>query len=348
MSDVHIRIEGRAGRITLARPKALNALTHGMVQQIDPALRAWADDPSVALVVIDAEGERAFCAGGDIAQIHATGSRGDFTPARTFWREEYRMNARLGAYPKPVVTLMQGFVMGGGVGLGCHASHRVVGDSTRMAMPECGIGLVPDVGGSLLLARAPLRLGRYLGLTGARMGPGCAVLAGFADHYLPEAAWPGLIARLVADGDAGAVAEMAAPPPDSPLGHDAPAIGWAFGAGTVPEIQARLDRCGGDWVASARKALDRGSPLSMAVTLAMLDRLDGMADLPGALVQEYRATHRLIEHGDLVEGVRALIIDKDNAPRWQHSGPGDVKPAEAAGIIAPLGAEELSFEEDRP
>ncbi|MBK5926672.1 enoyl-CoA hydratase/isomerase family protein, partial [Rhodobaculum claviforme] len=164
-ADVAIRTEGRAGRITLTRPRALNALGHGMVTRIDAALRAWASDPAVAVVILDAEGDRAFCAGGDIAEMHATGSRGDYGPARAFWRDEYRMNARLGAYPKPVVSLMQGFVMGGGVGLGCHVSHRVVGDSTRVAMPECGIGLVPDVGGSALLARAPLGLGRYLGLT---------------------------------------------------------------------------------------------------------------------------------------------------------------------------------------
>ncbi|MGY6409572.1 MAG: 3-hydroxyisobutyryl-CoA hydrolase [Alkalilacustris sp.] len=348
MIDVAIRIEGRAGRITLTRPKALNALTHGMVRAIDAALIAWAGDPAVAVVVIDAEGERAFCAGGDIAAIHATGSRGDYGPARAFWREEYRMNARLGAYGKPVVALMQGFVMGGGVGLGGHVSHRVVGAGTRVAMPECGIGLVPDVGGSALLARAPLGLGRYLGLTGARMGPGCAILAGFADHYLPEERWPALIARLVAEGDADAVAGMSGPPPESPLGAAAPAVGWAFGAGDVAAILDRLDRCEGDWVGPARKALERGSPLSMAVTLAMLERLGGGADLAGALAQEYRATHRLIAEGDLVEGIRALIIDKDNAPRWRHAGPGAVTPAEAAGIIAPLGDDELSFEEDRP
>ena len=141
---------------------------------------------------------------------------------------------------------------------------------------------------------------------------------------------------------------MAGPPPDTPLGHSAPAMGWAFGAGDVPGILARLEQCSGDWVAPARKALERGSPLSMAATLAMLDRLEGSADLRGALAQEYRATHRLIEQGDLIEGIRALIVDKDNSPRWRHAAPGAVTPAEAEAVIAPLGDEDLSFEEDRP
>lgn len=348
MSEAFIRVDGRAGRITLTRPKALNALSHAMVHSIDAALVDWADDPAVGVVVIDAEGERAFCAGGDIAEMHATGSRGDFTPARTFWREEYRMNARLGAYAKPVVSLMQGFVMGGGVGLGCHGSHRVVGDSTRMAMPECGIGLIPDVGGTRLLARAPAGLGRYLGLTGARMGPGCAIVAGFADHYVPEARWAELIAALAATGDVAAVAAAAAPAPESPLGRDAPAIGWAFGAPDPAAMVDRLGTCSGDWTAAAAKALGRGSPLSMAVTLAMLDRLGPGADLRAALAQEYRATYRLIEDGDFLEGVRALIVDKDQAPRWRHASGAPVPAADVSSMLAPLGAAELSFEEEAP
>ncbi|MBK5926203.1 enoyl-CoA hydratase/isomerase family protein, partial [Rhodobaculum claviforme] len=184
----------------------------------------------------------------------------------------------------------------------------------------------------------------YLGLTGARMGPGCAILAGFADHHIPEGAWPELIAALAADGDAGAVSDMAGPPPDSPLGRDAPAIGWAFGAADVAAITARLARCSGDWAAPAAKALGRGSPLSMAMTLAMLARPD--ADLRAALAQEYRATHRLIEGGDFVEGVRALIVDKDNTPRWRHPAPDAVPAAEVAGMLASLGADELDFKEE--
>ena len=159
MSDLSIRRDGRAGRITLTREKALNALSHEMALEIEKALLAWRDDPEVALVLIDAEGEKAFCAGGDIREMYETGRAGDFDYGRRFWRDEYRMNALLAEYPKPIVSFLHGFVMGGGVGVGCHVSTRVVGESARIAMPECGIGLVPDVGGSLLLARAPGRLG---------------------------------------------------------------------------------------------------------------------------------------------------------------------------------------------
>jgi enoyl-CoA hydratase/carnithine racemase len=199
--DIAIRKEGRAGRITLARPRALNALTWEMCLAIEAALDGWRDDAEVALLVIDAEGERAFCAGGDVAAVHARAVAGDHDYGRRFWTDEYRMNAKLFNFPRPVASFMQGFVMGGGVGVGGHASHRVVGESAQVAMPECGIGLVPDVGGSLLLARAPGRLGEYLGVTGARMGPGDAIHAGFADYFVPEAAWEALKAELCATGD---------------------------------------------------------------------------------------------------------------------------------------------------
>ena len=190
MSDILIRKIGRAGRITLNRPDALNALTYAMIHDIEAALDAWRDDDEVALVVIDAAGEKAFSAGGDIAEMYRTGTAGDFAYGRTFWADEYRVNAKIAEYPKPYVAFMQGFTMGGGVGVSCHGSHRVVGESSRIAMPECGIGLIPDVGGSFLLARAPGRLGEYLGTTGTRMGPGDAIFAGFADLFIPEAAGP--------------------------------------------------------------------------------------------------------------------------------------------------------------
>ena len=342
MSEVSIRIEGRAGRITLTRPRALNALSYPMVQAVDAALVAWAEDPAVALVLIDAEGERAFCAGGDIAVMHETGMRGDLEFGRRFWRDEYRMNARIAEYPKPVVALMQGFVMGGGVGLGCHAAHRVVGETSRIAMPECGIGLVPDVGGTFLLGRAPAGLGRYLGVTGARMGPGDALLAGFADAFVPEGDWPALVAALVA-GDLAALQAASRPAPESALGRDAPAIGWAFGAGSIEGVAARLEGLAGDWVGAAQKALGRGSPLSMACTLALLQR--PAADIRAALAGEYRFVHRAMEGGDFLEGIRALIIDKDNAPRWRHAG--RVPGAEVAAMLAPLGDRELWQQEER-
>ncbi len=210
MADIDIRIEGCAGRITLNRPKALNALTYDMAMAIHAALRDWAGDDAVRLIVIDAAGDKAFCAGGDIADLYRTGTEGDFAYGRKFWADEYRMNAALFEFPKPVVSLMQGFTMGGGVGVGCHGSHRIVGDSSQIAMPECGIGLVPDVGGSMILARAPGRLGEYLGTTAARLGAADAILAGFADTYIPEGDWPALIAELCRTGDVAAVAHRRA------------------------------------------------------------------------------------------------------------------------------------------
>ena len=163
MSDIEIRTTGRAGRITLTRPHALNALSYDMCMSIDTAMRNWREDDAVDLIILDAEGEKAFCAGGDIAELYETATKGDYAYGQKFWRDEYLLNALIFEYPKPVISFLQGFTMGGGVGIGCHGSHRVVGESSRIAMPECSIGLVPDVGGSLMLALAPGRLGEFLG-----------------------------------------------------------------------------------------------------------------------------------------------------------------------------------------
>ena len=321
MSDLSIRIEGRAGRITLTRPQALNALSHAMALEIDAALIGWAQDPAVALVILDAEGTRAFCAGGDIAAVHAEGVTGSDAGARAFWRDEYAMNLRLGRYPKPVVSLMQGFVMGGGVGLGCHGHPRIVGESTQMAMPECGIGLIPDVGGTHLLACAPGHLGEYLGLTGARMGAGDALLTGFADRFIPEADWPALIATLCATGDVAAVAAAATLPPPGRLAALQPQIDAVFSAATVPEILARLEAADSDFAAETLKVLRRNSPLSMACTLALVRAERAAPDLARALEREYRYTARAVLETDFLEGVRAAVIDKDRTPRWRITAP---------------------------
>ncbi|MGG7644133.1 enoyl-CoA hydratase/isomerase family protein [Rhodovulum sp. YNF3179] len=345
MSDIHIRKEGRAGRITLNRPKALNALSYAMCLEVEKALDAWAGDDSVALVLIDAVGEKAFCAGGDIQEMYDTGTRGDYDYGRRFWRDEYRMNAKMAEFPKPVVSLMQGFTMGGGVGVGCHGSHRVVGESSRIAMPECGIGLVPDVGGSYLLARAPGRLGEYLGATGARMGPADAILAGFADHFVPEPGWAALTAELVETGDAGAVARHARTAPAAILAARQVEIDLLFN-GTLADIDAALAADGGDFAAETRKALGRNAPLSMACAIEMVRRLRGGAGIRDALTLEYRFTYRSMEEADFLEGIRALIIDKDKTPKWRHAGPAEVTEAEVAHMLSPLGAAGLKLEEE--
>lgn len=345
MTDLSIRVEGRAGRVTFTRPQALNALSYAMCKALDAALRAWADDPAVALVVIDAEGDRAFCAGGDIAELYAEGTRGNVAYGQQFWRDEYRMNARIGGYAKPIVTLIQGFCMGGGVGVACHASHRIVGESAQVAMPECAIGLVPDVGGSALLAAAPGRMGAYLGMTGTRMGPGDAIFAGFADSFVPMTAWPDLIATLCATGDVGAVAQAARPAPAARLPGLQPQVDRHFGQATLPLIRASLSAADSDFARDTLAALDRGAPLAVATALAMQQALGPDPALKTALELEYRVTHRAQTDTDFLEGIRAMIIDKDRKPRWRHARAEDVTDAELAALLAPLGPETLTFEE---
>lgn len=339
MDDIDIRIEGRAGRITLNRPKALNALTYEMCLAIEAALDAWAGDEAVDLVIIDAVGDRAFCAGGDIQEMYDTGMAGDFAYGRRFWADEYRMNAKMFGFPKPVVTFLQGFTMGGGVGVGCHGSHRIVAETSQIAMPECGIGLVPDVGGSLLLARAPGRLGEYLGVTAARMGPGDAIYAEFADFYVPEAGWDALKAKLVA-GDWEAVDRAAMPAPESVLAGAQDAIDHLFGGETLRDVLVDIAHAPSDIGDGALKMMGRNSPLAMACAIELIHRARGPDDIGEALRNEYRFTARSMQHGDFLEGIRAAIIDKDRAPKWKHSAPGEVTLAEVARMLMPLGPDE--------
>ncbi|MEN8952361.1 3-hydroxyisobutyrate dehydrogenase [Planktotalea arctica] len=345
MSEIDIRKSGRSGHITLNRPGALNALTYDMVRAIDAALLGWANDSDVALIVIDAMGEKAFCAGGDIADLYESGKAGDFAFGQGFWRDEYRMNARLASYPKPVVSFLQGFTMGGGVGVGCHAAHRIVGQSSRIAMPECGIGLVPDVGGSMLLAHAPGRLGEYLGLCTARMGPGDAILAGFADHFLPEEAWEAVKAALLQSGDLGALKAAVTEPPSAELAQHMAAINASFCGETLGDICTNLRMDSTEFAQKSLAAIERNSPLAMACAVEMIHRLRSVRDLPRALELEYRFTHRAMEHGDFLEGIRALIIDKDRAPKWKHAL--DKVPAvDVSFMLRPLGKDKLTFEEE--
>jgi enoyl-CoA hydratase len=336
MDEILVRTEGRAGRLTLNRPQALNALTHDQCLATLDALTRWRDDPGVDLVILDGAGPRAFCSGGDIALVTAQGRAGNFAAGRDFWRDEYRMNVTLARYPKPIVSFLHGFVMGGGVGYGCHNSHRVAGESLQLAMPECGIGLIPDVGGTWLLSRAPGALGVYLGLTAARMGPGDAIGAGFADLFIPEGDWDATKARLCETGDATTLPRH--PAPEAPLADQRALIDRLFAGDTIPAIMATLEGDDSDLARAALKAMRRNSPLSMASTLAMLR--PGPASLESALTQEFRWTWRAMEHGDFIEGVRAQILDKDRNPRWRHARPEDVSAANVAAMLAPLGPDE--------
>lgn len=333
MSDLSIRKDRRAGRITFTRPQALNALSHEMAVAIHRALDDWRGDDSVALVIIDAEGDRAFCAGGDIAAVYHAGRAGDHAVGQGFFADEYRMNAAIADYEKPVVAFMQGFVMGGGVGVGGHAGHRVVGDTTQVAMPESGIGLIPDVGGTWLLSRAPGRIGEYLGLTGARMDAGDAIHAGFADIYLPEAEWDAAKEVLAETGDVTRL--KGRPAPASALADRDLS---AFGGRGVDDIMAALEQQGDE---GALNPLRRNSPLSMAATLAMVRAARGDQRMQDALSREYRFTRRATAQSDFLEGVRAQIIDKDRTPAWAA----DAGPAAVDAMLAPLGADELEWED---
>lgn len=339
------RQEGRAGRITLARPEALNALTLDMIRDIDRVLKLWSGDAHIRLVIIDAMGSRAFSAGADIAEAYHTGRQGDFDAGRTFLREEYIVDARVACFPKPVVAFMQGYAMGGGVGLGGHALHRVVGDSTRIAMPECMIGLVPDAGGTHLLAQAPGHLGEYLGLTGHRMEPGDAIFAGFADHYIPEARWPELIREAADSGDPACIEAAAAPVPPAPLAERREVIDRAFAAPDVAAILASLPD--DDWGRTVRETLERQCPLSMAAALRLIREARAHPGVPEALAREYRFTWRAASDGEFLEGIRAAVIDKDRKPRWRDSI-ATLDPAQVDAMLAPLGEDELRFPDLQP
>ncbi len=336
-----IRREGRVGRVTLNRPAALNALTHGMCLALERALDDWRTDTGVALVLVDAAGDKAFCAGGDIAALYQAGRDGDVAALRRFWRDEYRLNASLAEYPKPVVSLMQGFVMGGGVGVGAQVRHRIVCETTRLAMPECGIGLVPDVGATRILVAAPGRLGRYVAATGARLGPADAIRAGFADGFVPKDRWPELAAALVATGDPGAIAAMAGDPGPAGLAAQQDLIDAAFAGSDVAAILARLDAAEGDFARDTAQAMRRASPLSLACALALLDLYRG-GGIREALELEFRFTWRSLDGSDFLEGVRAQIIDRDRMPRWRHAGT-DPTQGEVAAMLAPLAADTLQF-----
>ncbi len=313
------RKQGRAGRLTFNREEALNALDHGMAMVIAEALDAWRDDPQVDLVLIDAKGERAFCSGGDIAAVYRSGIVGDYRPGQNFWRDEYRMNAKIAEYPKPIVAFMQGFVMGGGVGVGGHARHRIVGESTQVAMPESGIGLIPDVGGTLLLARAPGHIGKYLGVTGTRMNAADAIHAGFADLFLPEATWERVKTALIETGDVSALPASATPDTPSALAAQAPEIERIFMGEDIHAIAAALTGSDSTFAQKAGMAVARNSALSMEATLRLIRLSRAANTIRAALGYEFRFTFRSAEMGDFLEGVRAQIIDKDRNPQWQYS-----------------------------
>jgi enoyl-CoA hydratase len=335
-ADINIRIEGCAGCITLARPKALNALTHAMAVAIEEALEKWRDDDRVRIVIFDAEGERAFCAGGDVENLYQHGVKGDFSFGRKFWVDEYRMNAAIAEYPKPVIAFMQGFVMGGGVGVGCHGSHRIVCETTRIAMPECAIGLIPDVGGSWLLANAPGRIGEYLGLTGTRINAADAIFTGFADHFIPQEDWQSLRYRLCDSGDLQLIDQAASSPGTGSLHEIQAQIDQIFSRANALECLQALENDESDWAAETAKAIRRGCPLSIACAFEIIAMNRQVANVREALANELRFTWRSMSEGEFLEGVRAQIIDKDRKPDWRTRPLENVKRGQIDRMLAPI------------
>ncbi|WP_394619020.1 enoyl-CoA hydratase/isomerase family protein [Lentzea sp. JNUCC 0626] len=330
MSDVEFHVHSGLGRITLNRPKAINALKHDMVRAISDRLTAWQDDPGVRAVVVDGAGERGLCAGGDIRSIYEDARSGG-TASLAFWADEYRLNAQIAAYPKPYVAIMDGLVMGGGVGISAHGSHRVVTERSRVGMPEVGIGFVPDVGGTYLLSRAPGELGTHVALTTATMSGADAIHCGFADHFVPSDRLPDLLDALATSTPAVALATFAETPPASQLEADRPWIDECYSADSVEEVLERLRR-GGDAAFSAAKEIEIKSPTALKVTLRSLR--SPLPDLATALGQEYRVSSHALRHPDLPEGVRAQIIDKDRSPRWQPAELSEVDDELVASFFA--------------
>jgi len=344
--DVIIRHDGALRRITLNRPQALNAITLDMAIAMTAALRSWAADPAVGAVLIDGAGERAFCAGGDIRALYDAAKSGSPLPEK-FWAIEYKLNVMIARYPKPFIAIMDGLVMGGGVGVSVHGSHRVAGDLFQFAMPEVGIGFFPDVGATWFLPRMPGELGTYCGLTGERFGSADGCAAGVATHRIPSARFGALL-----DGLTGAVsvdallAAFAEPAGEGPILAKRSVIDRLFVGDRVEDILAALDReaasgsADAEWAAKTAAAMRTKSPLSLKLALAQVRR--GKAwDFETCMRAEFRIVSRVIRGSDFYEGVRAVIVDKDNKPRWQPARLAEVSDAEVERHFAALGAEEL-------
>jgi len=337
--DVLLRREGGLGRIVLNRPRAINALTHGMVTAIDTALTEWAADDSVHAVVLTGAGERGLCAGGDIRGIHAD-IRAGGTASADFWRAEYLLNASIARYPKPYVAIMDGIVMGGGVGLSAHGGVRVVTERTALAMPEVGIGLVPDVGGTYLLSRAPGELGTHLALTASVVGAGDAVACGLADHFVPAEHLADFVDAL-AEGVDDAVRAFARPVPAAEVAGEREWIDGCYAADTVEEILDRLRDLGSPEAKDAAERILGKSPTAVKVTLRALRRARDLPSLEEVLVQEYRVSTACLRSPDLVEGIRAQVVDKDRDPRWNPSTLEEVDDETVEAFFAPLGERDL-------
>lgn len=342
MNDVLVSHRGALGRLTLNRPKALNALDLDMVRSIDGALSTWEEDPTVVVVLIDGAGERSFCAGGDIRALHDCCRMGNWDDPARFFAEEYRLNARLARYPKPIVSVMHGLTMGGGIGLGGHVRHRIVTADSKLAMPEVGIGFIPDVGGTHLLGTAPGEIGTYAALTGTTLGPADAMACGLADLALSPsnvAALPDYLGECGSDDDVEALLRHLAGP--AGVGLIASNRGWidrCFASDTVESIVSALIGAPDFEARAAGALIQTKCPMSLIVTLRALRTARAMRNLDRCLEQELRLSLRVTRRPDFVEGVRAAVVDKDRQPRWRPARLPDVDGDEVEAQFAPLAA----------
>lgn len=331
--EVLVETHGRLGRLVLNRPKAINALTLGMVDAICEALEAWVEDDSVEAVALTGAGERGLCAGGDIRTLYDAATTGDYQQAETFWRREYALDALIANYPKPYVAVMDGVVMGGGVGVSAHASHRIVTERTRVGMPEVTIGYTPDVGSSLILSRAPDELGTYAALTGTPLNAADAITAGLADTYVPSDRLDRLLDRLAEGSVEAALADACDPGTDRPESRlDAEHIRESFGHDGVAAIVAHLDAAGDH---RTLDALGRAAPFSLELTLRALRTARDFETVEESLAQDLRLSLALVRRPDFAEGVRAAVIDKDRDPKWQPDTLADVRHDEIDALFAP-------------
>ena len=341
--------------MTLNRPKAINSLTHPMVGRISAALSAWENDDAVRAVVISGAGDRGLCAGGDVIAIYHSAKAGG-AEARQFWSDEYRLNAYIARYPKPSVALMDGITMGGGVGISAHCSVRVVTETTKMAMPEVGIGFVPDVGGTFILSRTPGLLGIHAALTGAAFTGADAIAMGFADHFVPRERLSAFTEAILASDIATAVAAFAEDPPPSPLLAEREWIDHCYAGTTVSAIVAALrghdtagntggpaGRIGGTTAVEAANLIASRSPVSLSVALEAVRRAASLNNLEDALRQEFRTSCGALRSHDLVEGIRALLIDKDRNPQWSPASLSSVTTADIDGYFVSADPD-LTFE----
>ncbi len=337
-AEVITRIEGSVGRITLNRPRALHALNLAMCEAMTAALLAWRDDPAVTSVLVDHAGERGFCAGGDIRMIAESGAT-DASEARAFFLAEYRLNHLMFEYAKPITALVDGIVMGGGVGISEPADLRIATERTTYAMPETGIGLFPDVGGGWFLPRLPGETGTWLALTGARLKAADTVALGIHTHFVASGSLEALKADLLSRGP-DAVAQHAAEAGAAPLSSHRQAIDRLFAFDTVEAILAALEADGSDWALAQLATLRTKSPQSLKVTLRQLRAGRAMNVFAEVMAMEYRLGGRVVRTHDFQEGVRAVIVDKDNRPKWSPATLEGVTDDALDALFSPLPVDE--------